>query len=81
MNKISERNNLIYKINSWLSLYYEDDYDHKYIVNILFDRILHFISKNKLVLTCDKDVFMDYFIEYLYTYSSHKPYKIYEYDV
>ena len=74
MDKISLKNNFIYKVNRWLDLQYEEDYDHKYIINILFGKLLHFLSVNKIPLTCEEDVFMDYFIGYLYKYSSHKPY-------
>ena len=64
MDKITLKKNFVYKVNQWLNLHYEEDYDHKYIVNILFEKILHFLSKNKISLTCDKDVFMDYFIQF-----------------
>ena len=77
MDKITLKKNFVYKVNNWLNLNYEEGYDHKYIVNELFEKILHFLSKNKLSLTCDEDVFMDYFIGYLYKYSSHKPYSLY----
>jgi len=76
MDKITLKKNFVYKVNQWLNLHYEEGYDHKYIVNTMFDKILHFISKNKLSLTCEGDIFMDYFIEYLYKYSSHKPYPL-----
>ena len=80
MNKTLENKNYTYKVNQWLNLHYEEDYDHSYIIKILFDRVLHLIYKNNLALTCDKDVLMDYFIEYLYKHSSHKPYKTYDYN-
>ena len=77
MNKIKFETDFVYKVNRWLNLCYEEDYDHRYIVNIMFDKILHFLSKNKLSLLCDEDIFIDYLIEYLYKYSSHKPYPLY----
>ena len=81
MDKNSLKNNFIYKVNQWLNLHYEEDYDHRYIVTVMLEKILNFLSKNKLSLTCDEDVFIDYFIEYLYEYSSHKYYSLYNHKV
>ena len=77
MDIIKFEKDFVYEVNQWLDLCYEGDYDHKYIINIMYDKIVYFLSKNKLFLTCDEDVFIDFLTEYLYRYSSHKSYPLY----
>ena len=64
----------ISKVNLWLNTKYEEDYDHKYIIKLLFDKVINFISKNNLKLSCSYDDFYDYFVNYVYKYSLHKSY-------
>ena len=64
----------INKVILWLNTKYEEDYDHEYIIKILFDKVLNFINTNKLKLSCNNDDFYDYFVNYVYKYSLHKSY-------
>ena len=77
MDKHNKRIQLINKVNNWLDVEYEENYDHRYIVHLIVDNILDFLDTNRLKLNCEIDEFYDYLVNFLYKYSIDKPYKNY----
>ena len=77
MDKHNKRIQLINKVNNWLDVEYEENYDHRYIVQLIVDNILDFLDTNRLKLNCEIDEFYDYLVNFLYKYSIDKPYKNY----
>ena len=77
MDKHNKRIQLINKVNNWLDVEYEENYDHRYIVQLIVDNILDFLDTNRLKLNSEIDEFYDYLVNFLYKYSIDKPYKNY----
>ncbi len=70
MDKHSEQ--YISKVNYWLNREYDKNYEHKYVIQLLYDRIQDFFIINKLKLNYDIDDFYDFLIDYVYKYSLQK---------
>ena len=56
-------------LNKWMQLEYTDNHTYKHLIDIMFNKLVMFITYNNIHLYIDETEFKTKFINYLYKYS------------